>query len=159
MAPENLDRIDQGILQLLQSDARNVTTEEIGERVGVAASTVASRIKRLEEAGVVTGYRPAIDYDESGFDQHLLVVGTAPPDERGSLAERAAEVTGVVRVSELATDEENVTVEVVGESQTEIERRLEALTDLGIGVARTEVLKRRFDRPFDSFGEQYVTDE
>lgn len=159
MAPENLDRIDQGILHLLQSDARNATTEEIGERVGVAASTVASRIGRLEETGVVSGYRPAINYGEAGFGQHLLVVGTAPPDDRGRLAERAADLAGVVRVAELATDEENLTVEVVGESQTAIERRLEALTDLGIGVSRTEVLKRRFDRPFDAFGEQYVTDE
>lgn len=159
MAPENLDRIDQGILFLLQSDARNVTTEEIGERIGVAASTVASRINRLEDAGVVTGYRPEIDYAESGFDQHLLVVGTAAPDERERLAEDAVALPGVVRVAELATDEENVTVEVVGASQTEIERRLEALSDLGIRVSRTEVLKQRFERPFDTFGEQYTTDE
>jgi len=159
MAPENLDRIDRGILFLLQSDARNVTTEEIGERVGVAASTVASRIRKLEESEVITGYYPAVDYEKSGFDQHLLVVGTAPPDETGAIVDDVFGVRGVVRVRELVTDEENVSVEVVAESQSDVERRIEELTDAGLRVSRTEVVKRDLHQSFDEFGERYVSDE
>lgn len=45
----DLDRTDKAILHVLQDDARNVTTEAIGERVGLAASTVANRLSALEE--------------------------------------------------------------------------------------------------------------
>lgn len=159
MAPENLDRIDRGIIFLLQSDARNVTTEEIGEQIGVAASTVASRIRRLEESGIITGYYPVVDYEKSGFDQHLIVVGTAPPGETDRVVEEILDVHGVVRVRELVTDEENVSVEVVAESQSAVERRIEALNDAGLRVVRTEVIKRDLHRSFDEFGEQYVSDE
>lgn len=158
MGPESLDRIDQGILFLLQKNARDVTTEEIGERVGVSGSTVAARINQLEERGVITGYWPRVDYAKAGFDQHLLLVGTVPPDRREDAVEAVADVPGVVQVRELATDTENVSVEVVGASQEEIERRIEALNDLGFEVVKTEVLKREFERPFDGFGNQFVSE-
>ncbi|MFC7080563.1 Lrp/AsnC family transcriptional regulator [Halorussus caseinilyticus] len=58
MNDDSLDRTDTGILYLLQRDARSTATEEIGEKVGVAASTVATRIRDLETAGVVTDYKP-----------------------------------------------------------------------------------------------------
>lgn len=46
----DLDGIDEGILYLLQRDARRITTKEMTEQVGVSASTVRNRIDRLEEA-------------------------------------------------------------------------------------------------------------
>lgn len=156
MSPENLDRTDRAILHLLQGDARNVTTAEIAEAVGVSSSTAAARIADMEETGVVTGYDPIVDYRKAGFDQHLLVVGTASPDRRGEIVEQVVEVRGVVSVRELATDAENVAIELLGESQDAVERRLEELTDLGVEILRTEVLKATHDRPFDGFGEQFV---
>ena len=158
MGPESLDRVDQGILFLLQQNARNVTTEEIGEKVGVSGSTAAARIKQLEERGIVTGYWPRVDYAEAGFDQHLLIVGTVPPDRRENSVEDVIDVPGVVHVRELATHQENVSIELVGASQKEVEQRIEALNDLGVEVVRTEVLKREFDCPFDGFGKQYVSE-
>lgn len=156
MAPENLDEIDQGILFLLQEDARNVTVEEIGEQVGVAPSTVATRITNLEGSGVITGYTPTIDYFKAGFDQRLLLVGTAPLSDIDELVEEAIRIRGVLRVREFSKDEENVSIELVGESQQKIEERIEELNDLGITVTRTEVLKRETSKTFDSFGQEFV---
>ncbi|SFC76715.1 AsnC-type helix-turn-helix domain-containing protein [Halobiforma haloterrestris] len=45
----DLDPTDQGILYLLQQDARNNTTSGIGEQVGVSSTTVGNRISKLEE--------------------------------------------------------------------------------------------------------------
>ena len=152
----DLDRTDMGILYLLQRNARDTTTEEIGEKVGLAASTVASRIRKLENAGVVQDYRPTINYREAGFDQHVLVIGTVPPDEREDVVERTIDVEGVVNVRELMTDEENVLVELVSDSQQATERRIADLSDVGVEISRTELLTRELNRPFAHFGEQFT---
>ena len=49
------DRLDRAILLRLQQDGRE-TCEAIGEHVGLSASAVLRRIKRLEEVGVIDRY-------------------------------------------------------------------------------------------------------
>jgi Lrp/AsnC family leucine-responsive transcriptional regulator len=55
MTQAPLDRLDRAILACLQADARE-THEAIGARIGLSASAVLRRIKKLEEAGVVDRY-------------------------------------------------------------------------------------------------------
>lgn len=151
----NLDGVDMGILQSLQSDARNATTESIGERVGLSASAVASRIKNLEEEGVIEGYAPLVDYEKAGFDRHLLIVGTITSEDREATLEDAIGVENVVSVTELLTDDENVTVEVVCPSQERAETACDELNELGIQIVNTEIVKRRYERVFNHFGTEF----
>ena len=51
-----LDRINRRLLDELQTDAR-VTMAELGRRINLSAPAVAERVQRLEQAGVITGYR------------------------------------------------------------------------------------------------------
>lgn len=55
MDPQPLDKLDVGILRCLQLNGRE-TYDLIGERVGLSASAVLRRVKRLEEAGVIDRY-------------------------------------------------------------------------------------------------------
>lgn len=151
MPPENLDELDRRILRALAADARNVTTGKIAERVGLAASTVAARINDLEDEGVVEGYAPRIDYDRAGFDPHMILFATA--DEEFSIDGTLA-VDGVTSVRRLATDEENVLIELVAASQDEIERRLDELDERGVEVTRTEVLREAASQPLGGFGDE-----
>lgn len=158
MPSDELDEVDEGILFLLQEDARNVTTKTIGKKTGVAPSTVANRIQKLEDAGVIQGYRPDIDYGRTEFDHHLIVVGTAPPDERSDLSEAALDVTGVVAVREFATADENLSMELIARSQSSVEQAIDDVADLGVAVERTEILKRDLRRPFDGFGRRFTSE-
>lgn len=54
-----LDELDVRILEVLVANAR-VTTAEIARSVGLSSPSVAERVRRLEEAGVITGYRAMI---------------------------------------------------------------------------------------------------
>jgi Lrp/AsnC family transcriptional regulator, leucine-responsive regulatory protein len=56
--PKGMDALDLRILAELQVDAR-VSFAELGRRVGLSAPAVADRVQRLEETGVITGYRAA----------------------------------------------------------------------------------------------------
>lgn len=55
-----LDEIDQQIVTLLQANAR-ASHAEIGRAVGLTASSVYERVRKLEERGVITGYRAIVD--------------------------------------------------------------------------------------------------
>ena len=54
-----LDGLDVRILEALVANAR-ISTAELARSVGMSSPSVAERIKRLEEAGVITGYRATI---------------------------------------------------------------------------------------------------
>ncbi|WP_104201655.1 Lrp/AsnC family transcriptional regulator [Billgrantia saliphila] len=57
-----LDRIDRMLLEALQQDAR-LTTAELAELVNLSPSPCARRIRRLEQAGLITRYRAELDKD------------------------------------------------------------------------------------------------
>lgn len=56
---KRLDDIDFQLLRLLQHDSRQ-TQRRIGEAVGLTSSAVCDRIKRLETAGFILGYRATL---------------------------------------------------------------------------------------------------
>lgn len=55
-----LDRLDLRILSLLLSDGR-ITKSQIAEQVGLSLTPCCERIKKLEAAGVIQGYRAELD--------------------------------------------------------------------------------------------------
>ena len=61
-----IDDIDRKILKELQVDAR-VSYAELGRRVGLTTPAVIERVRKLEDAGVITGYRADIDTAKVGL--------------------------------------------------------------------------------------------
>ena len=55
-----LDRIDRNILRSLQKNGR-VSFVELGESVGLSTSPCLERVRRLEQAGYITGYTAILD--------------------------------------------------------------------------------------------------
>lgn len=76
----SLDATDWAILAELQRDARMPLTE-LGRRVSLSASAATERVKRLESAGVITGYRADVDLEKVGFAV-LAVVRLKYPGSR-----------------------------------------------------------------------------
>jgi Lrp/AsnC family transcriptional regulator, leucine-responsive regulatory protein len=67
----SLDRTDRAILRLLQTEGR-IGGAEIGRRVTLSQPAVSARIRRLEDAGVITGYHAEIDRRRLGFAIHAV---------------------------------------------------------------------------------------
>ncbi|GGV06816.1 AsnC family transcriptional regulator [Actinomadura cremea] len=61
----DLDRTDWRILEELQRDGR-LPFNRLAGRVNLSAPAVAERVRRLEEAGVITGYRAVVDPARAG---------------------------------------------------------------------------------------------
>ncbi len=63
---ETLDKFDIAILAQLQADAR-LTNTELALRVGLSAAPCWRRVRALEEAGFIKGYRAEIDRHKIGL--------------------------------------------------------------------------------------------
>ncbi len=62
----SFDAKDWQLLELLQKDARTGYAE-LGRQVGLSAPAMAERVKRLEDAGVIRGYRAEVDPQRLGY--------------------------------------------------------------------------------------------
>lgn len=63
----DLDAIDWKILKELQTDGR-MTNVELSSRVGISAPPCLRRVKKLEEAGIIRGYRALLNAPALGLD-------------------------------------------------------------------------------------------
>ena len=68
----SLDRTDRHILAALQGDGR-LTNVDLAERVALSPSPCLRRVKRLEAAGVVQGYRAVLDREAIGLGLTVFV--------------------------------------------------------------------------------------
>ncbi len=71
--PEHaLDDVDKKILRLLREDG-HLTTQEVADRVGLSQTPCWTRIRRLEEAGVITGYVALLSPERIGKPLSVMV--------------------------------------------------------------------------------------
>ena len=62
-----LDKIGWHILQELQENAR-IPFAELGRRVGLSTPAVAERVRNMEDAGIIRGYRAEVDPKACGYN-------------------------------------------------------------------------------------------
>ncbi|ODS92667.1 MAG: AsnC family transcriptional regulator [Comamonas sp. SCN 65-56] len=70
-----MDKLDRKILSVLQADSR-ASLQEIGAAVGLSPSPCWGRIKKMEEAGVITGYTVRLNPLALGLAETVLVMVT-----------------------------------------------------------------------------------
>ena len=133
MADYELDSIDRQLLNLLQTDAR-YTAIELAEELGVSDNTVHNRMDRLEEAGIITGYRVTVDRWRTGLDLYFQFSCTARISERAEVASAALAISGVVEVTELMTGQENLDIRAVGAVDEDITAIAEQLDGLDLEI-------------------------
>ena len=94
-----LDRFDRAILRELDADGR-LTVVALAARIGLSKSPTQSRLRRLESAGVIRGYRAVIDPAALGT-AHVVFVEVKLGDTReASLAAFDAAIRTVPEVEE-----------------------------------------------------------
>ena len=92
-----LDRFDRKILSVLASEGR-ISVTDLARRIGLSKSPTQARLKRLEESGVILGYRAMFDPIAMGLD-HVAFVEVRLDDTRE--AALAAFNAAVAKVPEI----------------------------------------------------------
>jgi Lrp/AsnC family leucine-responsive transcriptional regulator len=67
-----LDRYDRQILRALQNDGR-LSNQDLADHIGLSPSPCLRRVRALEEAGLITGYRALVDAKALGLSLHALI--------------------------------------------------------------------------------------
>jgi Lrp/AsnC family leucine-responsive transcriptional regulator len=119
------------LLQELQQNAR-LSYSELGQRVGLSAPAVADRIRRMEEAGVITGYRAEVNLGKLGLPVTAIIRLSSVAGQNCHLvALRVSEIPEVLECYRV-TGNDSVIVKVVAASVTHLERILDQLTLHGL---------------------------
>jgi Lrp/AsnC family leucine-responsive transcriptional regulator len=151
MKDGELDSVDRRILYHLQKDARHASSSDIADRIGVSASTVRTRLNKLEESGIVRGYHVDIDYDLAGYPLYTKIICTAPVPERGDLTKRAREVDGVTAVREIMTGKRNVYVNAIGADHDDLNRITENLDEIGLEIVDEQLIRDEYVCQYHGF--------
>jgi Lrp/AsnC family transcriptional regulator, leucine-responsive regulatory protein len=69
---DKLDETSWAILQALQENAR-ISYAELGKQVGLTAPAVAERVRKMEDAGIISGYHAAINLPALGLPISVVI--------------------------------------------------------------------------------------
>jgi len=90
-----LDEVNLRILDELRADPR-LTMTELGRRIGMSSPAVTERVRRLEEAGVIRGYRLDLDPAALGLPLTAYIRVRPDPGQLPRVAELARNIPEVV---------------------------------------------------------------
>jgi Lrp/AsnC family transcriptional regulator, leucine-responsive regulatory protein len=137
-ADAELDGIDLRILEMLQDDCRT-SLARLGEGVGLSAPSVLERIKKLEAAGVITGYHAALDARRLGLDVTAFIgVITSSPDLIDNSEDEIVTLDDVLECHHV-TGEYTLLLKVKTANTSSLERLITQIRQLD-GVSRTETI-------------------
>jgi Lrp/AsnC family leucine-responsive transcriptional regulator len=124
-----LDARNVKLLRLLQGDPR-MSISELARRVGMSAPAIRERIERLEEAGVITGYRLEIAPSALGYPIAAFVRIRPMPGKLPKIAELAARMPQVVECHRI-TGEDCFLLKVYLETLDSLDRILDQFLAYG----------------------------
>lgn len=131
-----VDDLNWQILQCLQDNAR-ISFASIGRKVGLTPPAVAERVKKLEDIGIIQGYKAMVSHTLSGHQLRAIITLRA---FMGKLKPFLATVKGFEEVINCyrVTGNENIVMEVVLKDQFHLERLIDKL--IQYGETRTHII-------------------
>jgi Lrp/AsnC family leucine-responsive transcriptional regulator len=134
-----LDQRDKDILTALQADAR-ATYADVAARVGLSASAVHDRVRKLEQQGVIRGYTARVDPESIGlFVTALVAASPLDPTQPDDLPDRVAEFSEVEDCYSVA-GEANYILKVRTATTSHLEDLLRRLREKGSVATRTTIV-------------------
>jgi len=122
---ENVDAVDVRLLRLLEQDAR-ISTAELARSVGLSAPSVAERIRRLEEKGVIRGFCARIDPAALGLPLSAWLRVRPVPGQLGVVADILRDLPEIARCDRV-TGEDCFIALVHVASVSELERVIDRI--------------------------------
>ncbi len=134
-----MEALDRNIVQVLALDGR-ISFADLGRQVGLSTSAVHQRVKRLEERGIIKGYRAVVDYTAVGLPlTALMSVTPFDPAADDDIPERLADIDEIVACWSVAGDENYILLIRVQRPQ-ELEELLARIRQQGSCSTNTTIV-------------------
>ena len=128
---ESLDVTDWAILAEVQRDGR-IPFTELARRVNLSASATKERVRRLEEAGVITGYRAEVNPERTGYPVMAVVRLKYPgPGTRHQPLRRLLEERSEILECLRTTGDDCYVMKVAATSMAHLEEIVDELAEFG----------------------------
>lgn len=134
----DLDHKDWQLLEALQRDAR-LGYAELGRKVRLSAPAVAERVKRLEEAGVIGGYRAVVVPKRLGYTIDAMIRLRCDGGICARIGQHVADIHEVLDCRRLA-GEDSALLHVVAMSVTHLETVLDRLLKIHASISTTTLV-------------------
>jgi DNA-binding Lrp family transcriptional regulator len=142
----SIDRLDVELLEMLATDARSGVVD-LASRLGISRNTVQARLRRLEEGGLLTGYRPELKLAEAGVPVEAFI---GLEVQQGRLASIVDALTAMPQVLEIhaTTGREDLLVRVATETQADLQQLIEGIVGTAGVVHSTTTLALTTPLPY-----------
>jgi Lrp/AsnC family transcriptional regulator, leucine-responsive regulatory protein len=135
----DMDEIDLALIELLQKDARTPQAQ-LAAQVGLAASSVNERIRKLGERGLIAGYHARISAEAMGYDLlAFLYIGWSRPETEKAFLRKVLSQP-VVMEAHHVTGTWNYMLKVRVKNTRMLEGLLAKVIKAVPGVERTETI-------------------
>lgn len=142
----SIDRLDLELLELLAYDSR-AGVVQLSSTLGVSRNTVQARLRRLEEGGLLTGYRPEFDLAQAGVTTQAFI---GLEVQQGQLASIVDALTMIPQVLEIhaTTGREDLLVRVATQTQAGLQQLIEQIVLIDGVVHSTTTLALTTPLPY-----------
>lgn len=131
-----IDALNWKILKFLQENARE-TFADIGRKVGLTPPAVAERIKKMEDLGIIVGYKTEVSHAKTGHQLKAIITLRAFMGKLKPFLEIVKSYKEVINCYRI-TGNENIVMEVVLNDQFHLEQFIDKL--IQYGETRTHII-------------------
>lgn len=124
-----IDYMNWLILESLQKNARQ-SFSEIGREIGLTSPAVAERVKKMEDKGIIKGYKAQVSYHKTGHQLKAVITLRAFMGRLKPFLEKVKEFKEVINCYRI-TGNENIIMEVVLYDQSHLEEFIDKLITYG----------------------------
>lgn len=139
-----IDNLNGKILKCLQENARQ-SNAEIGRQVGITSPAVSERIKKMEDLGIIEGYKTMVSPFEIGYQLKAIITLRAFMGKLKPFLEKVKTYDEVINCYRI-TGDENIVMEVVLKNQKHLEDFIDELIVYGESktqIALSHVVKQK----------------
>ncbi|MGL4912033.1 MAG: Lrp/AsnC family transcriptional regulator [Romboutsia sp.] len=131
-----MDITDHKIIEILQSDGR-ISMKDLGKIVGLTSPAVSERVKRLEESGIIEGYKAIVNPDTLGRVIKAFIHISLPSNKYQDFIAEARNDDRIVECHHITGDDCSV-LKVIVKDMYELENVIDAIKK--IGSTKTSVI-------------------
>ncbi len=154
-----LDETGWQLLHALQEHAR-LSYSELGQRVGLSSPAVAERIRRMEDAGIITGYRVEINTARVGYPITAFIRMSIKGERCTRFNASAQEIPEILECYRV-TGSDSLVMKVMVSSVEHLETLLDRLSmhgDLITSIVLSTPVTRRIIRPIADYADAERSD-
>ncbi len=131
-----IDPLNWKILQCLQDNARQ-SNVKIGRKVGISSPAVSERIKKMEDAGIISSYHAIVSPFDVGYQFKAIITVRAFMGKLKPFLQKVKKYEEVLNCYRI-TGNDNVVLEVILKNQSHLEYFIDQL--INYGETKTQIV-------------------